>query len=81
MHKVVLYTQPQCPPCEIVKRFLLAYEIQFQEKNIKKDHRSRQYMIDQLSSYSTPTVVIDDEHIIKGFDLDELASKLNISCD
>ena len=81
MHKVVLYTQPQCPPCEIVKRFLLAYEIPFEVKDIQKDHQSRQYMIDQLSSYSTPTVLIDDTHIVRGFNLDELASKLNISCE
>ncbi|KIL44706.1 glutaredoxin family protein [Jeotgalibacillus soli] len=79
MQKVVLYTQPECPPCEVVKRFLNANHIQFQEKNIKTDDSSRQYMINQLSSYSTPTVVVDDKHIIRGYNLEELALKLNIS--
>ncbi|TDL35208.1 glutaredoxin family protein [Jeotgalibacillus sp. S-D1] len=81
MHKVVLYTQPQCPPCELVKRFLCANEVQYQEINIKDDDKSRQYMMNQLECYSTPTVVIDDEHIIRGFNLEELAQKLNISCE
>ncbi|PPA72218.1 glutaredoxin family protein [Jeotgalibacillus proteolyticus] len=81
MHKVVLYTQPQCPPCEIVKKFLQAYEISFQEINIKKDENSKQYMINKLQSYSTPTIVVDNDHVIRGFNLDELAACLKIPCD
>nr|WP_244093845.1 glutaredoxin domain-containing protein [Jeotgalibacillus sp. R-1-5s-1] len=81
VQKVVLYTQPQCPPCEIVKKFFRAHEIQFEEINIKNDVESRQFMIDQLASYSTPTVLINDAEVVRGFNLEELAGKLNIVCE
>ncbi|MDZ5712916.1 glutaredoxin domain-containing protein [Jeotgalibacillus haloalkalitolerans] len=81
MQKVTLYTQPQCPPCEIVKRFFKANDIQFSEINIKEDLSSQEYMIKTLESYSTPTVLIDDHEVVRGFNLEALAEKLNISCD
>ncbi|KIL50292.1 hypothetical protein KP77_16670 [Jeotgalibacillus alimentarius] len=81
VQKVILYTQPQCPPCEIVKRFFKANQVEFSEINIKEDTSSRQYMIDTLESYSTPTVVINDSEVVRGFNLESLAEKLNISCD
>ncbi|MGD7043505.1 glutaredoxin family protein [Jeotgalibacillus proteolyticus] len=81
MHKVVLYTQPQCPPCEIVKRFLKAYDINFYEINIKEDQKAKRYMLNQLEAYSTPTVVVNEQEIIRGFNLEELASALNIECE
>ncbi|MFB1081285.1 glutaredoxin domain-containing protein [Jeotgalibacillus sp. JSM ZJ347] len=81
MQKVTLYTQPQCPPCEIVKRFFKANDIQFSEINIKEDLSSREYMVKTLESYSTPTVLIDNNEVVRGFNLEVLAEKLNISCD
>ncbi|MDG5470113.1 glutaredoxin domain-containing protein [Jeotgalibacillus sp. ET6] len=81
MHKVVLYTQPQCPPCEIVKRFLQAYDIKFDEINIKEDQKAKLYMLNELEAYSTPTVVVNEQEIIRGFNLEELASALNIECE
>ncbi|KIL47534.1 glutaredoxin family protein [Jeotgalibacillus campisalis] len=81
MHKVVLYTQPQCPPCEIVKKFLQAHYIQFKEVNIKVDQKAKSYMLTQLEAYSTPTVVVNEQQVIRGFNLEELASALDISCE
>lgn len=81
MQKVTLYTQPQCPPCEIVKRFFKANNIQFNEINIKEDLSSQEYMIKTLESYSTPTVLINDQDVVRGYNLEALAEKLNISCD
>ncbi|WP_404408874.1 glutaredoxin family protein [Jeotgalibacillus malaysiensis] len=81
MQKVTLYTQPQCPPCEIVKRFFKANDIQFNEINIKEDPSSQEYMIKTLESYSTPTVLINDQDVVRGYNLEALAEKLNISCD
>ncbi|AJD90820.1 hypothetical protein JMA_15030 [Jeotgalibacillus malaysiensis] len=81
MQKVTLYTQPQCPPCEIVKRFFKANDIQFNEINIKEDLSSQEYMIKTLESYSTPTVLINDQDVVRGYNLEALAEKLNISCD
>jgi len=75
-----LYTQPDCPPCEVTKKFLKEYGFIYTEKNIKVDKQARNELINKYQSYSTPTVVIED-HVIRGFDLKELKDLLNIKED
>ncbi|MDQ0217267.1 NrdH-redoxin [Peribacillus cavernae] len=78
MHNITVYTQPDCPPCKIVKMFLQEYNLNFTEKDIKADKQARHELTNQFGSYSTPTVVIDGEAII-GFDQEKLKKKLQIS--
>jgi glutaredoxin-like YruB-family protein len=75
---VTLYTQPECPPCEIVKLYLKEQEIPYIEVNIKEEPNARSYMLNVLKSYSTPTVTVDDQ-VIKGFQMEELAQALDLS--
>ncbi|MFS8186657.1 glutaredoxin domain-containing protein [Rossellomorea marisflavi] len=75
---VTLYTQPECPPCEIVKRYLKEQEIPYIEVNVKEQPNARSYMVNVLKSYSTPTVTVDDQ-VIKGFQMEELAQALDLS--
>lgn len=75
---IIVYTQPDCPPCEIAKRFLTEYGFNFELKDIKKDSKARNELIDKYNSYSTPTFVINDETVITGFDLEQLKQVLNI---
>lgn len=77
MKKITVYTQPECPPCEITKRFLTEYGFSFEIKNIKTDHKARKELIETYQSYSTPTIVIGDT-VITGFDLEKLKIELNI---
>ncbi|WP_175988664.1 glutaredoxin family protein [Bacillus sp. Marseille-Q1617] len=77
MRKVTLYTQPDCPPCEVVKLFLKEYKIEYLEKNIKEDNGAREHLINQLKSYSTPTITVDDT-VISGFNLEALKTALNL---
>ncbi|KSU62339.1 NrdH-redoxin [[Bacillus] enclensis] len=77
MKHVTLYTQPDCPPCEVVKLFMKEYKIEYIEKNIKEDNEARDYLIKQLKAYSTPTITVDDT-VITGFDLDGLKAALEI---
>jgi glutaredoxin-like protein NrdH len=74
---VILYTQPECPPCEVIKLFMKENRIEYVEKNIKEDTGAREYLIKQLKSYSTPTVTVGDT-IISGFDLEGLKAALEI---
>ncbi|WP_102271623.1 glutaredoxin family protein [Cytobacillus massiliigabonensis] len=77
MKKIILYTQPDCPPCEITKRFLTEYGFSYEARNIKTDQKARKELIETYQSYSTPTIVIEDT-VITGFDLEKLKAELNI---
>lgn len=73
MKKVILYTQPDCPPCQIMKLFFKDYSIEY----IKKDKAALHELTKTYQAYSTPTVVIDGKAII-GFEIDAVKEALGI---
>jgi glutaredoxin 3 len=75
--KVTVYTQPDCPPCKVVKEFLRHHQIEFEEFDVSKDKAARNRLINVYHSYSTPTVVVDDE-VVAGFDLKRLETILGL---
>jgi glutaredoxin-like YruB-family protein len=77
LSEIILYSQPDCPPCEITKKFFKEYGISYIEKNIKSDNKARNDLINKYQSYSTPTVVVGSQ-VIRGFDVKELMKVLNI---
>ncbi len=69
--KAVLFTQPGCLSCELMKVFLEAKEIAFEERDISVDLEARNVMMEQHGSIETPTLVLvvgDSEEVIVGFD-------------
>lgn len=78
MHQIIIYTQPDCPPCEIAKRFLTEYGFTFELKDIKKDNNSRNELMKKYNSYSTPTFVIDNKEVVTGFEIEKLKEILQI---
>lgn len=76
--QIIIYTQPDCPPCEIAKRFLTEYGFSFELKDIKRDQKARDELIHQYNSYSTPTFVINNEQVVTGFEIERLKEILNI---
>lgn len=78
MTKITIYTQPDCPPCEIAKLFLNEYGFSFELKDIKKDSKARNDLMKKYNSYSTPTFVINDDTVITGFEIDKLKEVLEI---
>jgi glutaredoxin len=69
--KAVLFTQPGCLSCELMKVFLEAKEIAFEERDISVDLEARKVMMEQHGSNETPTLVLvvgDSEEVIVGFD-------------
>jgi glutaredoxin 3 len=75
--KIILFTQPRCLSCELLKVYLEAREIAFTERDISSDPAARQEMVDDHDSLTTPTLVVLGEtaEVIVGFDperLDEL---------
>jgi len=73
MPNILLFTQPGCFSCELMRIYLEAREIAFVERDIT-DPENRRAMMETHGSNETPTLVIDDE-VIPGFDpalLDQL---------
>ena len=69
--RVLLYTQPGCLSCELMKIFLEAREIAFEERDIVADPEARREMTEQHDSSETPTMVIfsgETPEVIIGFD-------------
>ncbi len=73
--RVLLFTQPGCLSCELMKIFLEAKEISFEELDISTDVEARRAMTERHDSSETPTLVIftgDTEEVIVGFDPERL---------
>jgi len=69
--RVLFFTQPGCLSCELMKVFLEAKEIVFEEHDISADKEARRAMTEQYDSSETPTLVIltgETEEVIIGFD-------------
>lgn len=74
MKRVILYSQPGCPPCSAAKQFLSARNIPFEYKDVQADPAALRELV-RLNSRSTPTIVVGEEVMI-GFDPERLESML-----
>jgi glutaredoxin len=76
--RIVLFTQRGCLSCELMRVFLEAKEIAFEERDISSDSEARRLMLEECDSRETPTMVIfsdESKEVITGFDpelLDQL---------
>lgn len=77
MKEVHVYTQPDCPPCQVVKQYLDHHGIEYKVFNVAEDAEARKRMTGKLNSFSTPTVTVDGE-TVAGFDLQKLEKLLEI---
>jgi glutaredoxin len=74
MKRVLLYSQPGCPPCKAAKLFLQLREVAFEYKDVQADPVALRELM-ELNSRSTPTIVVGNEVMI-GFDPDRLEALL-----
>jgi glutaredoxin len=75
--RVIVFTQPDCLPCEAVKLFLDDRGVTYEERDIVASPKVAHEMVEKYRSRSTPTVVIGDEVLI-GFNperIDQLLAK------
>ena len=52
---IVIFTQPGCFSCELMRVYLEAREIAFEERDISKDLEARRAMTETYGSNETPT--------------------------
>jgi glutaredoxin-like protein NrdH len=74
MSHILFFTQPGCLSCELMRVYLEAREIVFEERDIIADPENRRAMTETYASKETPTLVIDKQ-VITGFNpalLDQL---------
>lgn len=74
---VIVYSQPSCPPCQVVKQFLNHLNVSYIEKDISVDTDARDKLVNELLSTSTPTITVDDQ-VVAGFDLKKLEELLDL---
>jgi glutaredoxin len=73
--RVLIFTQPGCLSCELMRVFLEARQIAFEERDISADPEARSTMTEKYDSYETPTLVVfsgTSEDVVIGFDPDRL---------
>ena len=76
--RVVLYSQPGCPPCYAAKNYLTSRNVAFEYKNVQGDPQALRELI-ALNSRSTPTIVVGEgaeAQVMIGFDPDKLDGML-----
>ncbi|MDI3253768.1 glutaredoxin family protein [Pseudacidobacterium ailaaui] len=72
--RVILYSQPGCPPCFAAKHFLSSRKVPFEYKDVTADPAALRELM-ELNSRSTPTIVVGEEVMI-GFDAERLEKML-----
>ena len=71
MPHILLFTQPGCFSCELMRIYLEAREIAFEERDIGANPEARRQMTEDYDSTETPTLVFfsgETEEVIIGFD-------------
>jgi glutaredoxin len=73
--RIILYTQSGCLNCEVMRIFLDARELNFEERSISGDEAARIELLEIYHTETTPTVVVltaAGAEVIQGFDPDRL---------
>ena len=56
--RILLFTQSGCLSCELMKIFLEAKEMVFEERNMSLDSAARVELLETYHSHTAPTLVI-----------------------
>ena len=81
MTRILLFIQPGCLSCELMRVYLEAREVAFEEHDISISPEDRRAMTETYDSVETPTLVIvsgESTEIVTGFDptrLDQLLDR------
>jgi glutaredoxin len=73
--KILLFTQSGCLNCEVMRIFLEAKGLAFEERNMTTEPTARAELLDTYHCRSAPTVVIiaaAGTEVIEGFDPERL---------
>ena len=74
---VKIFTTPICPYCFTLKEFLKKHKVSFEEIDVSKDEKARDYMVEKTGKMEVPVVEIDGE-IVVGFDKPKIVKILGL---
>jgi glutaredoxin len=78
--KVIIYTQETCGPCQAEKEWLKNHNINFEERDIRKNAAYMNEAV-ELGASQTPVTVIetnDSKEVIMGFKREKLSALLGL---
>jgi len=78
MKKVIVYTTPTCPYCQMVEEFLKEKDIEFEEKDVAADEEARKELVEKSHQLGVPVIDVDGE-VIVGFNREALTNALELS--
>jgi glutaredoxin len=73
--RILLFTQPGCLICELMKIVLEAKQLAFEERDMSRDPAARVELLETYHSRTAPTLVVltpEGAEVIEGFDPDRL---------
>jgi glutaredoxin-like YruB-family protein len=77
MAKVTIYTTSSCPWCKKTKEFFKENKVKYSEKDVGKNVKAAQEMIQKSGRQGVPVSDIDGE-IVVGFDEEKLSELLKL---
>ncbi|MEM2139089.1 MAG: glutaredoxin domain-containing protein [Candidatus Woesearchaeota archaeon] len=77
MSKVKVYTTPTCPYCYMLKDYLRANKIDYEDVDVSNDYEAAMEMIQKSGQRGVPVADIDG-NIVVGFDQQRIARLLNL---
>ena len=78
MKKTILYTSVGCPFCMMVEKYLEKNNIKFEKKDIGKDEKSKEEMIEKSNQKNIPVLDVDG-NIIIGYNIKKMKDALDIN--
>jgi len=67
MKTVKVYSTSTCPYCRMVKEYLKAKEVSFQDINVAEDKSGLEEMVKISGQMGVPVITVDNE-VVTGFD-------------
>ena len=74
--KVIVYSTPTCPYCNILKDFLKKKGVKFEDYNVAVDAEKAREMVQRTGQNGVPVITIDNNVVI-GFDQARIETLLN----
>ena len=81
MSKITVFSAPNCPYCNQVKKFLDQADLEYEEINLGDKPEKAEQLVKKTGQMGVPVTIIkkeDDEKIIIGFNQEKLSKILDI---